>query len=290
MVHHLQNDHYQVSVKEAGAELTSFRSLRDNLEYIWQADPAVWPRHAPVLFPVVGKLPQGQYRYQGQSYVLPQHGFARDENFSLVNKTGHKLTFALNSSDKTLALFPFPFRLEIAYSLEENSLQTAYRVFNTGTGDLFFSIGAHPAYNCPLLPEESFEDYYLEFEKEETLNRYLLSEGLQNGQTAPVPVADRKLPLRYDLFDQDALVLKDMASEQISLKTDRHGHGLTFEFRGYPYFGIWTKGPGARFICLEPWHGIASRVGDSGELARKEGIISLAAGSDFSCSYTARVF
>jgi galactose mutarotase-like enzyme len=290
MVHHLQNDHYQVTLKEAGAELSSFRSLADNLEYIWQADPAIWPRHAPVLFPVVGKLPEGKYHYQGHTYALPQHGFARDEKFDLVNQAGHKLTFALNSSDKTLALYPFPFRLEISYSLKENSLETAYRVINTGTGDMYFSIGAHPAYNCPLLAEEKFEDYYLEFDKEETLNRYLLSEGLQNGQTQPVLAANRQLPLRYDLFDQDALVLKDMASEKISLKTTRHGHGLDFEFRNYPYFGIWTKGPGASFICLEPWHGISSRVGDSGDLTRKEGIMCLAAGSDFSCSYTVRVY
>jgi galactose mutarotase-like enzyme len=290
MVHHLQNDQYRVAVQEQGAELSSFRSLQQDLEYIWTADPAIWPRHAPVLFPVVGKLPQGQYRYRGQTYALPQHGFARDEPFELVHQTDQALTLALTSSPKTLALYPFPFRLEISYLLQGNSLETGYRVVNTGPEELFFSIGAHPGFNCPLLPGEKFEDYYLAFEKPETASRYLLDQGLQNQQTQPVLAAAQQLPLRYELFEQDAIVLKGLQSQQISLRSRQHAHGLDFEFKGYPYFGIWTKEAGAPFICLEPWHGIASRVGDSGELTEKEGIIRLAAGADFSCSYTIRVY
>lgn len=290
MIYHLQNDQYQVAVKETGAELSSFRSLQDNLEYIWQADPAIWPRHTPVLFPVVGKLAEGQYRYRGQTYALPQHGFARDEQFELVNQSAQSLHFALNSSDKTLAVYPFPFRLEIAFLLQENSLQTSYRVINTGSEELYFSIGAHPGFNCPLLAGEKFEDYALVFEQPETLSRYLLSQGLQNGQTEAVLQQAQKLPLRYELFEQDALVFKGMASQKISLKTERHSHGLDFEFEDYPYFGIWTKEAGAPFICLEPWHGIASRVGDSGELTQKEGILKLAASESFSCAYTIRVY
>lgn len=290
MEHHLQNEHYRVAVQDAGAELTSFRDLATDLEYIWTADPAVWPRHAPVLFPVVGKLPDGQYRYEGKTYGLPQHGFARDETFALVSQTSQSLTFALSSFEKTLARYPFPFLLEIAYSLTGNSLETAYRVKNTGSGDMYFSIGAHPGFRCPLLPGEHFEDYYLDFEKPETVSRYLLDEGLQNGRRQAVMLGQQRLPLRYELFQQDAIVLKDLASQRISLRTPLHGHGLDFEFRGYPYFGIWTKGPGAPFICLEPWYGIASRVGDSGELMEKEGIICLAAGASFACSYTIRVY
>lgn len=290
MVHHLQNEHYRVAVQEAGAELTSFRDLATDLEYIWTADPAFWPRHAPVLFPIVGKLPDGKYRHAGKTYALPQHGFARDENFDLVSRTADSLTFALTSSEKTLALYPFPFRLEIAYTLAGNSLETAYRVQNTGPEDMYFSIGAHPAFRCPLLPGEHFEDYYLEFEKPETVSRHLLDEGLQNGRKQPVLFGQQRLPLRYELFEQDAIVLKDLASQLVSLRTPLHGNGLDFEFRDYPFFGIWTKGSGAPFICLEPWQGIASRVGDSGELREKEGIIRLAAGASFACSYTIRVY
>jgi galactose mutarotase-like enzyme len=285
MVHHLQNEQYQIAVKAQGAELSSLRSLADNLEYIWQADPAIWPRHAPVLFPIVGKVPEGKYHYQGQTYALPQHGFARDEKFDLVHQTADTLTFALSSSDKTLAIYPFPFRLEITYILRGNSLETGYRVINTGAGDLYFSIGAHPAFNCPLLPDEKFGDYYLEFEKPETLSRYLLDQGLQNGQTRPVLEGNRQMPLHYGLFEQDAIVLKDLASQKISLRTPKHAHGLDFEFRDYPFFGIWTKEAGAPFICLEPWHGIADSVNSSGDLTEKEGIILLPPAKDFTCDY-----
>lgn len=290
MVHHLQSEQYQVAVQDTGAELTSFRNLASGLEYVWTADPAVWPRHAPVLFPIVGKLPEGKYSYQGKTYALPQHGFARDENFDLLAQGPDYLRFALDSSAKTRSVYPFDFRLETTYTLQGNSLETAYLVKNSGQVDMYFSLGGHPGFNCPLLPGEHFEDYYLEFEKPETVSRYLLDEGLQNGRRQPVLFGQQRLPLRYELFEQDAIVLKELESQKISLRSPGHAHGLDFEFAGYPYFGIWTKGPGAPFICLEPWHGIAGRVGDSGELQEKEGLICLQAGESFACAYTIRVY
>lgn len=290
MIHQLQNGKYQVKVNEHGAELSSFRDVQNNLEYIWQANPTVWPRHAPVLFPVVGKVPGGKYQYQGQTYELPQHGIARDLDFTLRDKAADTLVFVLTSSEKTLLVYPFPFRLEIKYTLQKNTLAIYYTVRNTGPAEMYFSIGGHPGFNCPLFAGEQFSDYYLAFEQPETLNRYLLDGGLQNGQIEPVLQNEIKLPLRYELFEQDALVFKGMASEKITLKTDKHNYGLSFEFKDYPYFGIWTKERGAPFICLEPWHGIASNVGDTGELTQKEGIIRLAAKQEFNCSYLVRFF
>ena len=290
MTYKLNNATYAVAVNEHGAELSSFKNTVTNLEYIWQADPAVWARHAPVLFPIVGKLRNGEYHFGGQTYKLPQHGIARDLNFRLEEQTSNSLTFALNSSDRTLAVYPFSFRLEIKYQLTENTLAIFYKVQNTGEEHMLFSLGAHPAFNCPLLPGEAFTDYYLAFEKAETLSRYLLNEGLQNGQTEPVLTNQEKLPLQYELFEKDAIVLKGLTSEKITLQTNKHAHGLTFEFKGFPYFGIWTKERNAPFICLEPWHGIASHVDDSGELTEKEGIMNLPPGETFTCSYTIRVF
>jgi len=290
MMEQLANEKYIIEVKAHGAELSSFRNTQHNLEYIWQADPNVWSRHAPVLFPIVGKLPNGEYQYGGKSYKLPQHGLARDLDFTLEHKTETSLTFALTSSEETLAVYPFFFRLEIKYALIQNALEITYTVQNTGAETLFFSIGAHPAFRCPLLPNEAFTDYYLEFEKPETLNRYLLQDGLQNGETELVLTEEKRLPLQYELFEKDAIVLKNLTSEKITLKTDKQAHGVAFEFKNYPYFGIWTKEKGAPFVCLEPWHGIASSVGDTGELSKKEGIMHLAAGENFTCSYTIRVF
>ena len=290
MIHQLKNETYIVEVKEHGAELSSFRDTAHNLEYIWQADPTVWARHAPVLFPIVGKLPNGAYQWGGDTYKLPQHGIARDQNFKLEQQTKNTLTFALTSSEETLAVYPFAFRLETNYRLAGNALEITYTVQNTGNENMLFSIGAHPAFNCPLLPDEAFTDYYLEFDIPETLNRFLLLDGLQNGQTEAVLDNQKILPLRYELFEKDAIVLKGLNSEKITLKTDKQTHGLAFEFKNYPYFGIWTKERGAPFICLEPWHGIASHVSDSGDLTQKEGIMNLPSNEKFTCAYTIRVF
>lgn len=289
MIYYLENDTAKVGIKSAGAELCSFRYLPTNLEYIWQAEPSIWPRHAPILFPIVGKLPNGEYSYQGHTYKLPQHGFARDQDFRLLDQTQQELIFELTDSEETRRLYPFRFRLQVQYRLQENVLTTTYTVQNPANEEMYFSLGAHPAFNCPLLPHESFADYFLAFEQPETQARYLLAQGLLNGETEPLLQNETKLPLSYDLFLQDALVFKDLISEKIALKNLKHNHGLSFEFKGYPYFGIWTKQPGAGFICLEPWHGIASSVGDKGELTQKEGIIKLAAHATFNCAYTIRV-
>jgi len=290
MTHQLKNDTYLVEVREQGAELSSFRNTANNLEYIWQADPAVWPRHAPVLFPIVGKLPNGEYQFGGNTYKLPQHGIARDLDFLLEEQTSNSLTFSVTSSEKTREVYPFSFCLEIKYNLTGSTLAITYTVQNTGEEPMPFSIGAHPAFNCPLLPGEAFTDYYLEFENTETLCRYLLKDGLQNGQIESVLNQQKILPLRYELFEKDAIVLKGLTSEKITLQTDKHAHGVAFQFKDYPYFGIWTKERGATFICLEPWHGIASHMDDSEELNKKEGIINLPQGENFTCSYTIRVF
>ena len=289
MIHYLENETCRVGVKEDGAELCSFVKQPENLEYIWQADPQVWPRHAPVLFPIVGKLPGNQYCYGGKTYQMSQHGFARDQSFRLTSQSETEMVFELSENEQTLTIYPFPFRLQIIYRLAGNALETTYQVQNPAERDLYFSIGAHPAFNCPLLPGESFVDYYLAFEKPETQDYYLLEQGLLSGKIEPLLKNENKLPLSYDLFLHDALVFKGLSSEKIRLQNLQHNHGVTFEFKGFPYFGIWTKETGAGFICLEPWHGIASSIGDSGELEQKEGIKKLGAGQEFSCSYTIRV-
>lgn len=290
MTHSLQNSTFQISVQELGAELNSFKNTHTHLEYIWQANPAVWSRHAPMLFPIVGKLKDNHYTYQGKEFTLPQHGFARDQVFNLVSQTENTLTFALTHSPATLVKYPFEFELTITYRLEANRLTIGYQVANPGHNNLYFSLGAHPGFTCPLLPDEVFSDYYLQFEQPENLERYLLDQGLQNGQTEPVPLENNTiLPLHYNLFEKDALVLKNIASEKISLRSKNHAHGLDFTFRGYPYLGIWTKEKDAPFICLEPWHGLADSVNSTGDLTQKEGITLLPPAGIFACEYTIAV-
>ena len=280
----------QATFATHGAELTSLRTTANDLEYIWPADPAVWARHAPVLFPLVGRLPNDAYSYAGHDYKLPQHGFARDQAFAVVRHTATELVFRLQHDETTRAVFPFAFELTITYTLRGTALTVRWDVRNPAPdAPLLFSIGAHPAVRCPLLPDEKFEDYYFEFDHPVTLERHLLQDGLLTGQTAPVLTEARQLPLTYDLFADDALVLKHYDFTGLTLRSRKSAHFARFQFDGFPYLGLWTKGPGAGFVCVEPWHGIASPVGQPGELSEKEGILTLEPGQVFTAAYTIEV-
>ena len=273
-----------------GAELTSLCTTANDLEYIWPADPAVWARHAPVLFPLVGRLPGDAYRYEGLDYKLPQHGFARDQDFAVMRQTATELVFRLRHDEASRAVFPFAFELTITYTLHEARLTVRWDVRNPAASQpLLFSIGAHPAVRCPLLPGEAFEDYYFEFDHPVTLERHLLQGGLLTGKTASVLTQGRELPLTYELFADDALVFKHYDFTRLTLRARNSAHFVRFQFDGFPYLGLWTKGPGAGFVCVEPWHGIASPTGQPGELSEKEGILTLDPGQVFSASYTIEV-
>lgn len=285
---YLENDLVRVGSKSHGAELCSFIKKSESLEYIWQAHPEFWNRHAPVLFPIVGRLPQDQYLHQGKDYSLPQHGFARDQEFTLLSQEPDQLVYELQSTEQSLQVYPFQFSLRIIYTLQDQTLEVKYQVQNRSEGEMLFSIGAHPAFNCPLTPDTNFEDYYLEFSQPETLARYLLEDGtgLQNGQTEPVLDNMAILPLRYSHYEKDALVFKNVRSERITLKCDQHPHYVQMQFEGFPFLGIWTKRAGAPFLCIEPWHGIAGPAGPPIELSEKEGMQSLGTQETFEAGYS----
>ena len=273
-----------------GAELTSLVTTADGLEYVWPADPTVWARHAPVLFPLVGRLPGDAYHHEGRDYKLPQHGFARDQVFAVVQHRPTELVFRLEHDESTREVFPFAFELTITYTLQGCRLTVRWEVRNPSSdAALLFSIGAHPAVRCPLLPGEAFEDYYFEFDHPVTLERHLLQGGLLTGQTAPVLTNARELPLSYELFADDALVFKHYDFTRLTLRSRKTPHFVRFHFDGFPYLGLWTKGPGAGFVCVEPWHGVASPTGAPGELREKEGILTLEPGQLFSAAYTIEV-
>ncbi|MDB5235914.1 MAG: hypothetical protein JWR44_2907 [Hymenobacter sp.] len=273
-----------------GAELISLVTSVNSLEYVWPGDPAVWARHAPVLFPLVGRLPNDAYQHEGQGYKLPQHGFARDQEFAVVHHSPTELVFRLQHDETTRAVFPFAFELTISYILHDTQLTVRWDVRNPALDQpLLFSIGAHPAVRCPLLPGEAFEDYYFEFDHPVTLERHLLQGGLLTGETAPVLREGHELPLSYELFADDALVFKHYDFTSLTLRSRKSAHFARFRFDGFPYLGLWTKGAGAGFVCVEPWHGIASPAGEPGELREKEGILTLEAGQVFSATYSVEV-
>jgi galactose mutarotase-like enzyme len=279
----IENDFLKVSAKASGAELISIKNKHNGLEYLWQGDPQFWGRRAPVLFPIVGKLKNNIFKSEGKTFQLPQHGFARDYYFELIKSEPASLVYSLKSNDETLKFYPYKFELNISYILVKNKIEVRYDVFNIDNKKIWFSIGAHPAFNCPLEPKEKFSDYFLEFDQKENAGIHLISEGLLSGQTQAFLKNSNRIELNEKVFAQDALIFKDLKSSTVSLKSKNSTASVIFNFKGFPYLGIWSK-PGP-FVCIEPWYGHADPIDFDGELKNKPGILSLEKGADFSCVF-----
>lgn len=283
----LSNDRFTVTISEKGAELSSVRF--NGLEYLWQADPAFWGKHSPILFPIVGELKNGAYLFEGQEYKMSRHGFARDKIFKVSESSPASVTFKIQSDESTLAVYPFPFSLDIRYSLEANMLSCHFLVKNTGANRLYFSLGGHPAFNVPLEKGLAYPDYFLTFEEDTELEKYPLEDGLIAGTTQKIALKQHTLTLQPSLFYQDAIVLKSLNSKVVTLSTKKGIHGLSLAFEGFPYFGIWAS-KDAPFVCLEPWCGIADSVNRTLQLQDKEGINELPANETWEREWKLKVF
>jgi galactose mutarotase-like enzyme len=285
----LENEFLTVTVNPAGAELTSLFNKETQLEYMWSGDAAVWAKHSPVLFPIVGTLKNNSYTYNEQSYSLSRHGFARERIFTVDEQTNDEAIFALASDEESRAVFPFDFRLRLKYSLLGNTLSVTYEVQNTGDHELFFSVGAHPAFKLPLVPGTSYEDYFLEFDQPETADRWPISkDGLIEKSSLPLLKNSAVLPLSKELFEKDALVLKSLKSSMVSLRSAITPHGLEFLFSGFPFLGLWAA-KGGDFVCIEPWCGISDSVDADRVLQHKEGINKLAVKEKFVRTWSVKV-
>jgi galactose mutarotase-like enzyme len=285
MVYEIGNECLKIKVKSLGAELTSIRDEEDGLEYLWQGDPAYWSGQSYILFPIIGGLPEDAYRYKGQSFVMKSHGFARGTEFEMVEQTSARLVFRMRDSAETHAQYPFRFELLVTYAIEGNQLMHGLSVVNRGDGEMLFSIGAHPGFNCPLLPGESMEDYRLEFEREENLERREKSGGLLTGERHPFLVGSSIKPLSHELFQSGAAILKGVRSNWLEIRSTRNPHVIRIQFGGFTDLGVWSSAGNAPFVCIEPWFGVDSTKGDSPDFELKEGIVRLAAGKTFSCAY-----
>lgn len=285
----LFNDKLKVTVNSKGAELTQI--VFDQKQYLWEADPSVWPRHAPVLFPVVGKLKNDSYTYQGNSYELTQHGFAREMEFSFGFKTNTEIQLTLTQTEESLKKYPFEFKLDIGYKLVDDTIVCSYRVDNTSLNDpLYFSIGAHPGFKIPLDPSEAFEEYELLPEGRNNYRVTSLNNGLITDLTKELQLSSGKLKLSKELFDTDALVFENGQVNSIELRSNVTGHGVRLESDLWPYFGIWSKKGCDRFVCLEPWFGIADHENSTQDLTQKKGIIKLEPKGIFNAKYTIQLF
>ena len=286
----LENDRVRVQVITKGAELHSIYSKEHDLEYLWSGDAKFWNRKSPILFPVVGTLKNNTYFYKDKSYNLPRHGFARDMEFQVTETSAHSATLTLTDNEQTELNFPFQFRLDVVYTLSSDTVHVKYMVLNTGNNNMFFSIGSHPAFNVPLEKNLDYQDYYFEFNQIENGYRWLISrEGLIEPNTVPFLINTNVLPITKELFRDDALVFKYLNSNAVKLKSDKSSHGVEVFFPGFPFIGLWAA-PGADFVCIEPWCGIADSTTSTQQLINKEGINLLTPAQAFERTWSVRLF
>ncbi|MEO9003794.1 MAG: aldose 1-epimerase family protein [Ginsengibacter sp.] len=283
----LRNGNLLVRINEKGAEMQSIQL--NELEYLWQAEPDYWGKHAPVLFPIIGELKDCKYIFDNKEYHLPRHGFARDKTFEAKQSADTSAIFTLRSDTDTLAEYPFEFIFQVQYEIKQHTLYCSYIVQNVGNGDMYFSVGGHPAFRVPISDQLKYEDYTLAFNNDTTLKRFLLQNGLTNHSTETLALDDKKLPLKSSLFYKDAIVLKHINSDQIKLYSDEDPHGLTFTFEGFPFFGIWAA-KDAPFVCLEPWCGVADNIHHDFHLKNKEGINQLSAGASWKRTWSVELY
>jgi galactose mutarotase-like enzyme len=272
----LKNECIEVEILKTGGELCSLKLVGDDTEYIWNADPAHWKRHAPVLFPIVGRVVNDQYRVNGVTYHLGQHGFARDMDFTVSDQSESHVTLTLKWSNETLKVYPFKFEFAITYAIVKNKVSIEYYINNLDNQPIYFSIGAHPGFNCPINEGESTSDYYFEFETNEDAGVTLLTKnGLFKREKIAYLNNQNTIEINNELFKNGALIFDNLNSKRISLKSRKSERCVHVNFEGFPFLGLWSKSEGAPFVCIEPWIGHADYVDFEGDFSTKEDQICL---------------
>ncbi|MFC5623669.1 aldose 1-epimerase family protein [Algoriphagus winogradskyi] len=272
----IESGNLLVKVNPLGIELSSIKNKATGLEYLWQGDPNFWKGQAPVLFPIIGALKDGFTVINGQKYEMPKHGIVRNSSKpELVEQTDSTLRFRLSGDQESMLNYPYNFQLDILFTLKGKSLSVEHHISNLGDSAMFYSLGAHPAFNCPLKDGEEYEDYFLEFEQLETDSTWLVEKnGLIGLDQKLVLNHTDKLHLNKHLFDEDALIFKNLKSRKVSLTHHSRGPILSVKFEDFNYLGIWAK-PFAPFVCIEPWLGIGDSVDSNQDFEEKEGILKL---------------
>ena len=289
MNYQIKNEFIKVQINTFGAELNSLQKINEDVEYIWQGDSKYWARHSPILFPIVGRLKEDSYFYKNQKYSMSQHGFARDYEFEVIDKKDDFVEFRLIADEKSLEKYPFLFELSISYKLENSKLIISYKVKNSSDEKIYFSIGAHPAFNWPLQENEKKEDYFLEFENITNTKRYFLNDKGLVYKNSDLNLVNSKLDLNEELFLDDALVFNDTNIKNATFKNKENKNFIKVEFEKFPYLGIWSKPSGAPFLCIEPWFGVADLENCTSKIEEKRGILALEKEEIFSCFYSIEV-
>lgn len=287
MTHTIRNAFLTATVSDQGAEL---RSIQDaaGTEYLWQGAPKYWGDRAPLLFPFIARLTNNSYKYMGKTYPMGIHGFAASSDFSVAEQGSDHIVLELTDSSATQEQYPFAFALQITYALQEKTLQVTYHVENRDSKTMPFGIGGHPGFNVPLMDGEQFEDYELEFSCPCQPDRVGFTPAVYlSGHDEAYPLRkNRFIDLRHDLFDEDAVILKNMARE-VTLRSKVSGKGVTVSYPDMPYLGIWhwpkTDAP---YICIEPWSSLPSRQDVVEEFSCKSDLVQLAAGKTYETTWS----
>lgn len=282
----LENSNLIIEVKSTGAELSRVFSKKNNTEFLWHGDAKHWGRRSPVLFPIVGRLKDNETFIDDVSYNMNQHGFARDMEFKLVESTSNSLTYLVKDNEESKKRYPYAFELTIKYTLLDSSVKVEWFVKNTNDSEMYFSIGAHPAFNVPFNEDESLSDYYLDFNVSGDVNQYLLDGPFVSNIVKADEISS--LDIKPELFINDALIYDNVDS--ISICSRKNNSKINVSFKDFPLVGIWSPyysetNTIAPFICIEPWHGIADKLDSNKEYKSKFGINKLLPNELFSTLY-----
>lgn len=283
MLINISSDLLSVGINPFGAELNSVKD-KNGLEYLWQADPKYWKRHAPILFPFIGPLEDGEYTHNKKTYKMTSHGFARDNHFAL-DELGEDFASFILTGEETKDIYPFDFSLKVKYMVSGNKVNTSATVKNTGNEKMYFYLGGHPAFNCPLVPDESFDDYIVEFEKPE-----FIEQPLEDGSKRTILDNKTEVALSHKLFEHDVFMKSNGNSSCVSLKSKKSGKGVKIDFTGCDCIAVWSPASDAQFVCLEPWSSVPSINDKSKELCEKKLAICLAPHEEYDFSFTATMF
>lgn len=283
----IENEYLKVTVADKGAELISIWDKEKEREVLWQADPAYWVRRAPILFPNVGRHHENICRLDGKTYATSQHGFARDGAFTCEEIKQTSVTHKLVDDEGTREYFPFAFVLKVSHILEGRTLRVCWHVENTNDKTMYFTIGGHPGFNVPILPDTKQTDYKLLFKQEKEVFYRLVHGTTGTADAEPVytlELENGSCPITEHMFDKDALIFDDGQIEWTGIAYPDGTPYITMTCTGFTNFGIWTM-PGAPYICLEPWMGRCDDYGFTGDISEKKDVITLEAEKIFEKEY-----
>lgn len=282
----IENGCLSLTVDTLGAQMMHLK--RNGTEYLWQGDSKYWGDRAPILFPFIARLTNNSYTFNGKLYPMTIHGFANASEFSVAEQTSDKLVLELASNEKTLAQYPIDFVFRVIFRLEGDTLVTTYHVENKSDDVMPFGIGGHPGFKVPVGEDEKFEDYCLEFSLPCQPDRVGFTPAVYlSGHDEAYPLEEgKRIPLSHDLFDEDAIILKNMARE-VTLKSKASGHSVTVSYPQMPYLGIWhwphTDAP---YVCIEPWSSLPSRQDVVEEFTCKSDLVQLPSGGVYDNTWT----